>query len=184
MLAGVPATRCQIDAAAESDRIVDDDDLLMMRAADRMRVVVPETDPAMRLPRQAVQRRPLAVEPEDHRVIPDQDVDLQLAAAAHQVIEKAADLQLAVAAVGAQQARAAVEIPAGDQDRAARVAGGFDECPEVRVSIDQERRPRGVLDAPAITIDREQTRPHCFFRRHASQNACGRRAVPRISNPC
>jgi hypothetical protein len=40
-----------------------------------------------------------------------------------------------------------------------------------------------VLDAPAITIDREQTRPHCFFRRHASQNACGRRAVPLVQYP-
>jgi hypothetical protein len=160
MLAGVPAAQCEIDAAAERDRVIDDHDLLMVRAAGRMRVVVAETDPAMRLPRQAVERRPLAVEPEDHRVIPDQDVDLQLAAAAHQVVEEAAELELAVAAVGAQQARAAVEIPAGDQDRAARVARGLDERLEIGVRIDQEPRPRGVLDAPAITIDREQTRPH------------------------
>ncbi len=141
VLARVPAARRQIDAAAERDRVVDDHDLLMMRAAGRMRVVVAKADPAVRLPRQAIQRRPLAVEPEDHRVIPDQDVDLQLAAAAHQVVEKVAELQLAVLAVRAQQARAAVEIPAGDQDRALRVARGLDERLEVRVRIDQERPP-------------------------------------------
>ena len=40
VLARVPAARGQVDAAAERDRIVDDHDLLVMRAADRMRVVV------------------------------------------------------------------------------------------------------------------------------------------------
>src|SRR5678809_1800793 len=89
MLAGVPATRRQIYAAAESDRVVDDHDFLMMRAAGRMRVVVAKADPAVRLPRQAIQRRPLAVEPEDHGVIPDQDIDVQLALAAHQVVQEA-----------------------------------------------------------------------------------------------
>ena len=43
VLAGVPAARRQIDAAAEGDRVVDDHDLLMMRAAGRMRVVVAES---------------------------------------------------------------------------------------------------------------------------------------------
>ena len=178
VLARVPAARRQIDAAAESDRVVDDHDLLMVRAAGRVRVVVAKADPAVRLPRQAIQRRPLAVEPEDHGKVPDQDVDLQLAAAAHQVVEKVAELQLAVLAVRAQQARAAVEIPAGDQDRALRVARGLDERLEVRVRVDQDARPRGVLDAPAITTDREQTRVLAlfqFFRRHRRKTpAAGR----------
>ena len=185
VLACIPAARSQVDAAAECHCVVDDHDLLVMAAADRMRVVVAEADPAMRLPRQAVQRRPFAIEPEDHRVIPDQDVDLQLAALPHQLVEKAAELQLAVLAVRTQQARAAVEIPAGDQDRAARVARRLDECLEIRVRIDEEARPRGVLDAPAITTDREQFRPlHIFFRRHASQNACGGPGVPLSDRPC
>ena len=82
-------------------------------------------------------------------------MDLQLAMPLHQVVEEATELQLALAAVRAQQARAAVEIPAGDQDRAVRLPRRLDECLEVRVRIDQERRPRGLLDAPAITTVRE-----------------------------
>src|SRR5262249_3284387 len=95
-----------------------------------------------------------------------------------QVVEKAAELQLAVLAVGAQQAGAAVEIPAGDQDRAARVLRRLDERAEIRVRVDEEPRPRGVLDAPTVTTDREQIRPLQNFCRHAPQNACGRPAVP------
>ena len=104
----------QIDAATERELVVNHDDLLVMRAAGRMRVVVAKADPAVRLPRQAVQRRPLAVEPEDHRVIPDQNVDLQLAAAAPQVVEEAAELQLAVASDKARTMTAAtVNVSAG-----------------------------------------------------------------------
>ena len=58
VITGVPAPAGQIDAAAEGDAIVDHDDLLVMRAADRMRIVVAEVHAMMRLPAQARRAAP------------------------------------------------------------------------------------------------------------------------------
>ena len=67
----VPAPTRQVDPAVEGNAIVDHDDLLMVRAADRMRVVMLKVHAMVRLPAKAMQRSPLAVQPEDHRVVPD-----------------------------------------------------------------------------------------------------------------
>ena len=50
MRGGVPALAGEVEPAAERDRIVDDDDLLMVRPAGRMRVVELEMNTAMRFP--------------------------------------------------------------------------------------------------------------------------------------
>jgi hypothetical protein len=52
----VPALAGEIQSADESDAIVDDHDLLVMRSRQRMRVVEAEVNAAMWLPRQTIER--------------------------------------------------------------------------------------------------------------------------------
>ena len=54
MLAGIPALAGQVDTAAEGDRIVNDDELLMMRRADRLRTVLTEMNTTPRFPTETI----------------------------------------------------------------------------------------------------------------------------------
>ena len=72
----------QIDAAAERQLIVDDDDLLVMAGADGMMVVEAEAHAARRAPTEPPARQRFALERVERAVIPHQDVDTQLRDAA------------------------------------------------------------------------------------------------------
>src|SRR5690606_8684354 len=100
-----------------------------------MGVVIAEMHAMMRLPPEAMQRRPFPVQAEHHRVVPHQNVDVQTAATAHQLVQELAELELRPVVPGAEQTRTAVEIPACDENRAARVASGGYESPEIGVGV-------------------------------------------------
>src|SRR5690606_37243488 len=96
--------------------------------------------------------------------VPHQDVDVQTAATAHQLVQELAELELRPVVPGAEQTRTAVEIPACDENRAARVASGGYESPEIGVGVDEEGGARGVLQSPTIATHVEQVRLTCVLR--------------------
>ena len=105
VLGRVPAAVREIETADERDRIVDDDDLLMVRRAERMLVVEAEVQAPVRAPVELVERQPFAVHREHHREIPRQHVHLQIAAALDDFVQEIAEL-LGIAVVCALRARA------------------------------------------------------------------------------
>ena len=62
MLARVPAPGGQVEPAGERHRVVDHDDLLMLRGAERQVVVEAEADPPRRAPAQRHDRKQLALD--------------------------------------------------------------------------------------------------------------------------
>ena len=74
MRARVPSVAGQIDAAAERELIVNDHDLLMVAAADRMAVVEAESHAARHSPAESPSRERIALERVEGPVVPDQDV--------------------------------------------------------------------------------------------------------------
>src|SRR5688572_3090659 len=89
MLVGVPALAGQIEPAAESKRVVDHNDLLVMRSAGRMRVVELEMNAAVRLPApsEAHFHGRFPILGVDHRKVPVEYVDVQAAPPAREVIQ-------------------------------------------------------------------------------------------------
>src|SRR5687768_7857188 len=123
-----------------------------------MRVVVPEMHAAPGLPSQSKDGRPFPVQPENHRVVPDENMHLQATLAPHQVIEELAQFGRLAGALAPGQRRAAVEIPARDQDGMLRLARRLGERSEIGVAIHYEGSPIRVLDTPAITSRLKQLR--------------------------
>src|SRR5687768_15806190 len=78
MRARVPSMTGEIDATRKGELIVNNDDLLMMRAADRVTIVKAEPHVAMCAPAQLPPRPRVALERVERGVIPDQDVAAQL----------------------------------------------------------------------------------------------------------
>ena len=71
----------QIDAAAERQLVVRDDDLLMVRPAEGMAIVELEADAARHPPAKPPSRERIALERVERSVIPDEDVATKLRAA-------------------------------------------------------------------------------------------------------
>ena len=88
----IPTPHGEIDAADEGHIIIDDDDFLMMRGADRVIGGKAQPQAAMPRPLAIEQREGLAFDRIDHREVPDQDVDAQVPPAAQQRIEERAEL--------------------------------------------------------------------------------------------
>ncbi|MGH8732976.1 MAG: hypothetical protein ACREVB_04775 [Burkholderiales bacterium] len=157
MIAGVPATRGQIETATERDAIIDHHDFLMMRACYRVRVVVADANAPVRLPAEAVDRRKLALGVEEHRVIPDEDAHVEAPVAAREGIEEVTHQQRLVAVLDpAIKACSAIEIPGEDQDRAARALSGRRKRLEVRLSVDQQRESISLRGAPQFSPGRSR----------------------------
>ena len=150
MLARVPARPGHVDAAAESEGIVDDDDLLVVAGAARMGAVELEVDLLARRPAQQAQHGGAAAEQVDRAQVPFEDVDLQARPVLGQPVEELAELDRgAVVGIGVE-ADAGVEVPADQQDlrlgaehRLARVA-------EVIGRVDDDGGAVRPFDAPAV----------------------------------
>src|SRR5690349_22966176 len=80
MLRRIPSSSSQIQPADEGNGIVDHDDFRMMRGAHRVVAVHMEMHPRMTFPAGTKKWQHFALEGENHREIPDQDVDLQIRA--------------------------------------------------------------------------------------------------------
>jgi hypothetical protein len=92
VLGGVPARHPEIEAAGECDRVVDDDDLLVLRSSERMLGVETKMHPAMRARSEAQAWQQLALEGVQHREVPVENVDVQPAPASGEAIEEGAEL--------------------------------------------------------------------------------------------
>ena len=123
MLRRVPTTNGQIEPARKGDRIVGDDDFLVLRTPKRRLVIETELDLVRRRPVERQLRKQLALERIEHRIIPEQQPDRELGATLDQRGQKFRERD-GIAIVGlpalADQPGAAVDVPADNQDRMAR----------------------------------------------------------------
>jgi len=152
VLRRVPAACREIEAADERDRVIDHDDLLVMRRTERMAAVEAEVEARMAAPRAREERERLALERVDHRKIPGEDVDVQLRTTIEQAEQELAERvgQRAPPAVAAE-ADAAADVPAEDEQRALRALGRVREGREVRGAVDEEGDAWGMCVPPAAT---------------------------------
>ncbi len=160
VLGRVPAAQREVDAAHESDGIVDEDDFLVLAAGDRMRIVVTQTHPVVRRPAEAVERRNLAIGAEHDGIVPVQHVDAQAAAAPDEEVQELAEQRGRRAArLGIEmQPRLAVEVPGEDRNRARRAQRGVVERLEIGLRIDEQRDAVRARHRAAIVADAQHAR--------------------------
>jgi hypothetical protein len=143
----------QVGAAAERHRIVDDDDLLMVRAADRMVVVEAESDLTRHAPAEPPPRQRIALEGVERRVVPDQNVAAQLRAAADDVGEQRVEPRRRTrrrrGRVG-QQVEIGLDVPPDDEDRMTGLEHRVAHPAEVVGGVLDAAEAIGAVHAPAI----------------------------------
>ncbi len=148
---GIPAVHAEIAAAAEGEAVVDHQHLLVMAGAEGHAGVEREVDPRALEPlARAVREEVLGGRDRQGR-LPDQDVDVELGPLVRQAAQQIADLVgpvLLARRVG-PKARARVEAPAEQEDRAPRPAHGRQGGGEIGAGIDQQGDAVGGLHAPA-----------------------------------
>ena len=83
----IPPAHRQVDAAAVRDVVVDDDEFLVMRRAERQMTVEQNLDALRCAMAEDEARKELPVHRVEHRVVPQEDSDLQLRAAFEQPFE-------------------------------------------------------------------------------------------------
>src|SRR5690606_27698949 len=113
-------------AADEGDRIVDHDELLVVRSAERVARVEAKADATVCPQSELEERQRLPIERVDHREVPREDVDVEPAAAPHEAIEEL-DQGLAGPVRSRSEAHLTVDVPAEDEDRVLRFRGGAPE---------------------------------------------------------
>ena len=172
---GVPAPRREVEPAHEREPVVDDDDLLVVRARERVAAVEPEVHPPMALPAEAVQRRELAVGAEDHRIVPVEHVDAQLAAPPCEVVQELAERRAGAAVVAEGEGGTAVEVPREDDDRALGQLGRGHEAGEVVGAVDEKRHAVRVRDGAAVLLRAEETPGNARIGHVASLSGTGKR---------
>jgi len=79
MICRVPTTFGQIESADERNGIVDDNDLGMMRGSDRMIAVHMKVNARVPAPGGTEEWQALAIERKDHREIPYENMDVEMA---------------------------------------------------------------------------------------------------------
>ena len=153
MLGRVPAPDRHVEAAGKRDRIVDDHQLLVLRGAERHRVVEGEADPAGGAPSERDVRKQLALVGVEDGVVPQQQAHDQFRPLAHQGGEKLGQrLRIAVlgAAALADQPGLAMQVPADDEDAAPRLEQGLAHGAKECRTVDQDRRAMRPLDPPDV----------------------------------
>ena len=150
MSARVPTCAGDIDAAAEGDRVIDHDDLLMMGGARRMVSVRLKMHPAVEDPFQDEKRRRAAHQGAHQAEAPRQDIDLQTGSPPDDPIDQPAEpVRAGLRRPGRLQLRARVEIPADEIDGMARLQHCRLELGKVIRCIDNLGKAPRPLDAPA-----------------------------------
>ncbi|MCC7547284.1 MAG: hypothetical protein IT532_05930 [Burkholderiales bacterium] len=111
----VPARAGEIESADEGDALVHHDDLLMLRAAQRMVAVEGDVQAAVAAPAVGIWRRQLAHGRVQHREVPVQDAHVQCRIAYQRCVQQFAEGDRpAVVRILGQQKRAAVDVPGDD----------------------------------------------------------------------
>ena len=118
-------------------------------ALNGMRIVELERQPGVGLPGEAIGGQGFALEREEDGEVPGERVDAQARSAGEDVVQERQQRQRRLRGAGVQT-HAAVDVPADDEDAAARPADGVAEGSEIGVGVDQESGPRRPGDAPAV----------------------------------
>ena len=155
VLNGVPASDRHVLPAAEGNRIVHHDDLLVMRRAGRQIIVQTVANPVRHAPTQPNRGTKLALQREQHGVIPDQEIHPELRPFIDQCTQKI-DEHFGIPVIRSpaltDEPRAAIDIPADHEYRRTRLQQGFAQCAEIARGIDQHCGAIGLLNTPTVMI--------------------------------
>ncbi len=144
----VPTAEGHVQAPGEGDPVVDPDDLLVLRGAEGVRLVVADVEPRVLRPSPAPRPARAIVDSRqrDQRPLeyPDLELRLRFQGSHERVTELKRRLGLRV------QVSARVDFPAGDHDRALSTGNRGRERSKVRPNVDQNVAPRSTRRAPAV----------------------------------
>jgi len=115
---GIPTTVGDIETSGECDGVVNNNDFLMMRCAQGMTAVEEEVNSSMGSPGMSIERNDLSVCGINHRKIPKQNVDMDVAVATHKIMQEVA--KSGARRICRKKTEAAIELPAIDEDRMPR----------------------------------------------------------------
>src|SRR5262245_48476708 len=130
----------------------------MVAATDRSARIVSDSNPTIRLPPEAVDRRELTIEREEQRVVPDEQMNAPAAIAPDPAVQHIADRDHRSRVREKPQGGPAVEIPRDDDDR---FSSGFDHLgkgAKALFPIDEETDPLGRNDLLAVFAGAEYAR--------------------------
>ncbi len=136
---GIPATDRNVEAAAEGETVVDDDDFLVMGSAEWNFIIEAEIDVARRVPAERHGGQQLALHRVDDRIVPEEELYLEVRVLPRESGNEFAECFGKVIihlAGGTDKARAAVDVPADDQDRMAGILHRRAQGLEIMRSID------------------------------------------------
>jgi hypothetical protein len=154
----VPPMPRQVDAAGEGEHVVDDDDLLVVRRAERMVIVEPEVHAPGHAPSQAPSREGIPLERVESRVVPGEDVAAQLRLATHdpgqQLVEAS---RRAVGHAPRHEIEGCRDVPPDAENGVARLEHGLPGQAKIVGGVLDAREPRCARDAPAV-LPRAQDR--------------------------
>ena len=177
----------QVDAATERQRVVDDDDLLVVRAADRVMVVEAEAHLARHAPAQSPPRQRIPLEGVERGVIPDEHVAAKLRTPAHDEGEQRVQSSRWTRhrRIGArQQIEIGLDVPPDDEDRVARPEQRLARPPEVVGRVLDAAKAIGPIHAPAVVArvhDRGKRLGAVTVRSRAALLRDGRHRLPSIA---
>ncbi len=153
----VPPALGQVEATEVGELPVDDDELLVLARAGRMRAVQLEMQPVLVLPAELRRRQQLALQHIDHREVPGQDVDGQVVPARRQILQRLgqrARVQRVVLVT--DQLEPAVDIPTDDQDLPLGSLHALADGAEIRLAVDQPAETLCAGRPPDVFAGREQ----------------------------
>ena len=182
VLARVPAAGGEVEASREGDGVVDDHELLVMAAAGRMEPVEREPQPGMRPPPEPYARQHLALEREEHREVPLEHVDLEVAPPSHEPVEERHEIASVTVAA---KPHAGVEVPPDQEHPLARAFERVGDRAEVALPVDEKGRTVCRLDPPAVASRGEEPRRRVVVgdRERPHEGRRGARPVPPRSRP-
>src|SRR5215831_9424548 len=88
MIRRIPTTIGDVEPAGKCQRIVHHDDFLMMRRAQGMAAVEKKMNSSVGSPGMSIERHDLPIRRVNHREIPEQNVNVELAVAAYQLMQE------------------------------------------------------------------------------------------------
>jgi hypothetical protein len=152
----IPAAHREVDSSAIRDLVVDDDELLVMRGTEG-KVAVEQYLGAIGHSRpEDPPREQLAIDGIEHRMVPQENPDLELRPALEQPTQQPADRDWSAVRglAAALEPHAAVQLPAEYEDRPLRREQRGAQRLKVVRSIHEHGCTRGVLEPPAcVTFD-------------------------------
>jgi hypothetical protein len=149
--ASVPAPDREVEAADESERAVDGDDLLMLRRAERQAGIETEAKAVRRARREFGGGIPFALRGVERREIPRQDVDPQFRLCQQQRFQERTEFFL-VAILGLpgrpHEPGLAVDVPADDVDLPRRQQQRLAQGGKVCGCVVENRQPPCLASSP------------------------------------